>query len=85
MTESSQSDSQEVLAEKLNAIIDRYDENPKEADESIRALLGITLPEDGVLYVDAVFEATRAACLRIQFKLLKDDGAVGGTDGTNVE
>lgn len=85
MTKSPQSDSLEVLAEQLNAIIERYDDNPKEADQSIRELLGITLPEDGVLYVDDVFEATRTAGLRIHFKLLKDDGAVGDEDGTNVE
>lgn len=85
MIKSPQSDSREMLAEQLNAIIDRYDENPKEADQSIRELLDITLPEDGVLYVDDVFEATRTAGLRIQFKLLKDDGAIGGEDGANFE
>lgn len=78
MTKLPQSDSRDLLAEQLNAIIDRYDENPKEADQSIRELLGITIPEDGVLYVDDVFEATRTAGLRIQFKLLKDDCAIGG-------
>lgn len=74
-------DSQEALAEALNEILDRYDDNPKEADQSIRELLAITLPEDGVLYAEDVFEATKAAGLRIQFKLLKD----GGEDGATLE
>ncbi len=85
MTKSPQSDSRDLLAEQLNAIIERYDENPKEADQSIRELLGITLPEDGVLYVDDVFEATRTAGLCIQFKLPKDDGTNGGEDDANIE
>lgn len=74
-------DSQKALAEALNEILDRYDDNPKEADQSIRELLAITLPEDGVLYAEDVFEATKAAGLRIQFKLLKD----GGEDGATLE
>lgn len=74
-------DSQEALAKALNEILDRYDDNPKEADQSIRELLAITLPEDGVLYAEDVFEATKAAGLRIQFKLLKD----GGEDGATLE
>lgn len=85
MITSFEPDSQEVLAEQLNAILDRYDDDPKEADQSIRELLAITLPEDGVLYAEDVFEAFKAAGLRIQFKLLKDDGAVGGEDGANLE
>ncbi|OMG57642.1 hypothetical protein [Brevundimonas sp. ZS04] len=74
-------DSQEALAEALNEILYRYDDNPKEADQSICELLAITLPEDGVLYAEDVFEATKAAGLRIQFKLLKD----GGEDGATLE
>lgn len=83
MITSPEQDSQEALAEQLNAILDRYDDNPKEADQSIRELLAITLPEDGVLYAEDVFEATRTAGLRIQFKLMKDGGAVGGEDDAN--
>ncbi|MNX99700.1 hypothetical protein D3C86_1321660 [compost metagenome] len=85
MITSSEPNSQEALAGQLNAILDRYDDDPKEADQSIRELLAITLPEDGVLYAEDVFEATKAAGLRIQFKLLKDDGAVGGEDDANLE
>ena len=66
-------DRREMLAEQLNAIIDRYRDNPTKADETIRQLLGITISEDGVLYAEDVFEATRIAGLRIQFKELKDD------------
>jgi hypothetical protein len=85
MITSPEQDSQEALAEQLNAILDRYDDNPKEADQSIRELLAITLPEDGVLYAENVFEATKAAGLRILFKPLKDDGAVGGEHRANLE
>jgi len=74
-------DPREMLAEQLNAIIDRYRDNPTEADETIRQLLGITLSDDGVLYAEDVFEATWTAGLRIQFKGLKDDSInVAGTD-----
>lgn len=73
-----------MLAEQLNAILGRYAENSKEADQSICELLDIALPEDGVLYVDDMFGSIRKAGLRIQFKLLKPDGALSGEDDANV-
>lgn len=65
--------SAEALAAGLNAILNRYCEHPKEADNAIGTLLGIALPEDGTLYAEDVFEATKAAGLRIKFLQLEGE------------
>ncbi len=65
--------SAEALAASLNAILDRSCDPAGEADKAIAALLRIALPEDGILYAEDVFEATKAAGLRIRFLQLEGE------------
>lgn len=65
--------SAEALAAGLNAILDRACDPVEGTDKAIATLLGIALPEDGTLYAEDVFEATKAAGLRIRFLQLEGE------------
>ncbi|WP_125900651.1 MULTISPECIES: hypothetical protein [Brevundimonas] len=73
MTTAPMQASAEALAASLNAILDRYCKHPKEADKAIATLLSIALPEDGILDAEDVFEASKAAGLRIRFLRLETE------------
>ena len=65
--------SAEALAACLNAILDRACDPAEETDKAIATLLNIALPEDGILDAEDVFEASKAAGLRIRFLQLEGE------------